>query len=231
MRAARRFRVDHFAKVMRNWRSHADPDGGNPSGCRSFACGETSPRSRRTGIKNEWTLSQSFEGAWFGKARFDAETGALVDTAVDRRVKQLLGEQDDDGKRTPIAALRARAVADLIARGASIDDDGDPVANPRPSVVVTIPLKDLASQLGIGDVQGGTVGLSAGAVRRLACEAEIIPAVLGAGSEVLDLGRRYRVASHAQRAALALQYDTCAFGWVLRTTRPHPPSTPGDVSP
>ena len=104
-------------------------------------------------------------------------------------------------------------MADLIARGAGIDDHGDPVANPRPSVIVTIPLKDLASQLGVGEVQGATVGLPAGAVRRLACEADIIPAVLGTESEVLDLGRRYRVASPAQRTALALQYGTCAFGW------------------
>ena len=35
-------------------------------------------------------------------------------------------------------------------------------------------------------------GISAGTARRLACEAGIIPAVLGGKSQVLDLGRKRR---------------------------------------
>ncbi|CAM3545258.1 HNH endonuclease signature motif containing protein [Nocardioides zeicaulis] len=90
------------------------------------------------------------------------------------------------------------------------------------TVVVTIPLASLQSGLGAGDLLGaGTVPsdahhdpcagahLSAGEVRRLACNAGIVPAVLGGASEVLDLGRARRLFSAAQRRALLLRDRTC----------------------
>ena len=46
-------------------------------------------------------------------------------------------------------------------------------------------------------------------VRRLACEANIIPAVLNGDGVVLDLGRSRRVANEHQRHALRSMYDTC----------------------
>ena len=52
--------------------------------------------------------------------------------------------------------------------------------------------------------------ISAGEARRLACNAGIIPAVLGAGSVTLDLGRESRLFSEPQRVAAGLRYDTCA---------------------
>ena len=45
--------------------------------------------------------------------------------------------------------------------------------------------------------------------RRLACNAHIIPAVLGGDSEVLDLGRAQRLFTAAQRRALLLRDRTC----------------------
>jgi len=47
--------------------------------------------------------------------------------------------------------------------------------------------------------------------RRLACEAAVIPAVLGSGSELLDLGRRSAVVSPALRRAVALRDKRCRF--------------------
>ena len=46
--------------------------------------------------------------------------------------------------------------------------------------------------------------------RRLACEAGIIPAVLGGKSVALDLGRQSRLFSESQRVAAGLTHDTCA---------------------
>jgi hypothetical protein len=54
------------------------------------------------------------------------------------------------------------------------------------------------------------VHLSAGTARRLACNAGIIPTVLGGASQVLDLGRERRLHSAAQRRALSVRHDTCA---------------------
>ena len=47
------------------------------------------------------------------------------------------------------------------------------------------------------------------AVRRLACDAELIPTVLGSTGAVLDQGRARRVATAEQRRALRAMYRTC----------------------
>ena len=48
-------------------------------------------------------------------------------------------------------------------------------------------------------------------VRRLACEAAIVPIVLNGAGEVLDCGREHRVANRAQRRALRAMYRTCGY--------------------
>ena len=58
---------------------------------------------------------------------------------------------------------------------------------------------------------------AAGDLRRLACEAGLVPAVLGSrpgtnDSVPLDLGRTRRLHTHHQRKALSLVHDTCAIG-------------------
>ena len=52
--------------------------------------------------------------------------------------------------------------------------------------------------------------MSASAARRIACAADIIPAVLGGPSQILDLGRQHRFFNDHQRTALATIYETCA---------------------
>ena len=47
--------------------------------------------------------------------------------------------------------------------------------------------------------------------RRIACEAGIIPIVLGGPSEILDLGRKRRLASAAQHRALLVRAHACEF--------------------
>ncbi|MEN8707037.1 MAG: DUF222 domain-containing protein [Nocardioides marinisabuli] len=54
--------------------------------------------------------------------------------------------------------------------------------------------------------------VAAGDLRRLACEAGLVPAVLNSRSVPLDLGRTKRLHTHHQRKALALVHDTCAIG-------------------
>jgi hypothetical protein len=78
------------------------------------------------------------------------------------------------------------------------------------TVMVTIDLASLADQVGSAGV--ATIDdqpLSAAAVRRHACTAKIIPAVLGGDSEVLDLGRARRLFTRAQRKALRLIHRRC----------------------
>lgn len=86
------------------------------------------------------------------------------------------------------------------------------------SVVVTIPLEALRAELAAADLTGAGLvpgddltgdRISATEVRRLACSAKIIPAVLGGGGLPLDLGRSRRLFSAAQRKAMAVRDRTC----------------------
>ncbi len=76
------------------------------------------------------------------------------------------------------------------------------------TVVVTMDLDTLLGGLKAATVDTGS-RLSAGAVRRLACEAGIVPAVLDGPSRVLDLGRLSRFHTEAQRLALAITQKHC----------------------
>jgi hypothetical protein len=76
------------------------------------------------------------------------------------------------------------------------------------TVMVTIDLDSLRSELGTGAIVGGEP-LSATAIRRLACTANIIPVVLGGNGEILDLGRSRRLYSPAQRKAIRLRDQHC----------------------
>lgn len=53
--------------------------------------------------------------------------------------------------------------------------------------------------------------LSATAVRRMACDADIIPAVLGSDGQILDVGRANRLVTAAIWLALVLRDRHCAF--------------------
>ncbi|UDY22583.1 HNH endonuclease signature motif containing protein [Nocardioides sp. Kera G14] len=55
------------------------------------------------------------------------------------------------------------------------------------------------------------IPLSATAVRRLACDAEIIPGVLGTNGQILDVGRAHRLVTTAIWLALVLRDRHCAF--------------------
>ncbi len=65
-----------------------------------------------------------------------------------------------------------------------------------------------AKELGTAEL-GPADKLTAGEVRRLACTAKIIPAVLGGKSEVLDLGRSSRLFKPAQRKAMIIRDREC----------------------
>ncbi|GAA2032662.1 hypothetical protein GCM10009740_23550 [Terrabacter terrae] len=63
---------------------------------------------------------------------------------------------------------------------------------------------------GSGTTLTGDV-LSPGAVRRMACDAEIIPVVLGGDSEPLDVGRSRRLFTRSQRLALIARDKGCSY--------------------
>ncbi len=113
-----------------------------------------------------------------------------------------------DDTRTP-GQRRHDALADvcrLALRSGELPENGGDLAQ----VVVTTSYDGLARQLGTGALDIGP-HLTPEAVRRLACDASILPAVLGGAGQPLDVGRQRRLITGPLRRALVLRDRGCAF--------------------
>ena len=112
------------------------------------------------------------------------------------------GEAD----RIPVDRKRGQAFCSLME---AIDPKRLPVhGGDATTLIVTVSIDDLRKDLGTAEL-GPADKLTAGEVRRLACTAKIIPAVLGGKSEVLDLGRSSRFFKPAQRKAMIIRDREC----------------------
>jgi hypothetical protein len=76
------------------------------------------------------------------------------------------------------------------------------------TAVVLIPLDTLIGGLQAARLDTGEV-ISPSLARKLACEAGIIPAVLDGASQVLDVGRKKRYATEAQRIVKTIEAGGC----------------------
>ena len=113
-----------------------------------------------------------------------------------------LGEVD----QLPVARRRGEA---FVAFLENLPDTGLPThGGTTTSVMVTLDLDTLLTGLGVATTTTGD-RITAEQARRLACQARIIPVVLGRKGEVLDLGRSARLFSPAQRKAMAIRDREC----------------------
>ncbi len=80
-----------------------------------------------------------------------------------------------------------------------------------PSISVLVDYDTLCAGLSSGSIceTDDATALPVATVRRLCCEAEIIPVVLDGRGQALDVGRAARVATPAQRFALRAMHRTC----------------------
>ncbi len=144
------------------------------------------------------------------KHRHTSHTGRTAGGAArpDTGGSDISGDTDTADLRSP-GEQRADAVVEVCriasAYGQLPDNGGD-----RPQIVVTIDYDNLRRQVGVGIFDDGSL-LSPAAARRLACDAGIIPAVLGSPSQPLDVGRQARLVTGPLRRALVLRDKGCAF--------------------
>jgi hypothetical protein len=146
------------------------------------------------------------------RLRLDGEGAAIIDAAIDplARPRPDLGwsaETDTD----PRAADTRRADALLELVGRAVAAPQGQTRTPRTKLVVTISYQALLEQLRGAGVTDNDAVLSPATVRRLACEAAIIPLVLGSPSQVLDEGYHERYFTPAQRIVLARRDKGCSF--------------------
>lgn len=149
-----------------------------------------------TPARRELAFVRDAGGCDLLRGRLDAEAAAAVRTAVDA----ISAPQPHD-TRSP-ARRRADGLVELCRR--YLDSGQLPAqGGVKPHVTVTMSLAELTATLDTGQP------ISAEAARRLACDAGIIPAVLGSDGEPLDIGRATRTIPPAIRRALAVRDKGC----------------------
>ena len=187
---ARKLTVDQTAQFLRHWLLRADPDGG---------------RGDANGDGDRLHVSATFEGATALDGMYTSEDGAVIKAAVDAEYERLWRAERASGGPTRTAAQRrAAALAEIVRRAVGAERG-------RPTLTVTISLDDLVRGAGPGFIDATGEHLHPETVRRMACDAGVIPVVLGGAGEVLDYGRARRTVSTTQRRALALRDRGCVF--------------------
>ncbi|WP_282005024.1 HNH endonuclease signature motif containing protein [Propioniciclava sinopodophylli] len=81
----------------------------------------------------------------------------------------------------------------------------------KPTVVVTLSFDDVLNRVEQAGVLASGEKVTAGELRRLACDATIVPIVLGSASQPLDVGRDQRLVTPSIRKALEARDKRCAF--------------------
>lgn len=114
--------------------------------------------------------------------------------------------RDESGGLKPLRQRLGEAFIEYVERYPS--HATPQTAGVNATIVVTMTLEQLLAEHATALLDDGT-RMSAGQARRLACEAGVIPAVLGSDSQPLDLGRTARLFTKAQRIALGLRDGGC----------------------
>jgi hypothetical protein len=141
--------------------------------------------------------------------QLDPEAGAVLTAALDPLSAP--NPSDANGGRDPRPAERRRAEALIeICRRATAAGGAAPTTT-KAQIVVTIDLDHLSDAVrGAGRTLDNQV-LSPETVRKLGCDASIIPIVLGSQSQALDVGRTKRLVTPALLAALWARDKGCTF--------------------
>src|SRR3954447_15617247 len=172
-------------------------------------------RDERAAHLNRYlAISEDRAGGVRIRGRGSAEDGALLKAAL----LPLTGPQPvtdpETGEQYPDPRDHGTRLWDALVTAAqhALATDLPPQTHATPArLLVTVDrqtLRDQVDAVGVGVTADGTV-LPPGVLRRLACDAEVIPAVLGTHNEVLDVGRLRRLVTPAIWVALVLRDRHC----------------------
>lgn len=158
-------------------------------------------------------ISQTFEGMVRIDGQLDRESGEVViealaaaTTGADRAAA---GSARAGEPIETASTRRADGLVEICRRW--LDGGGMVAGGERPHVTVTVDLEMLESRRGTRSELARTGVITAEAARRVACDAGITRVIVGPASEPLDVGRRTRTISAAQRKALNLRDTECRF--------------------
>ncbi|GAA1720806.1 HNH endonuclease signature motif containing protein [Fodinicola feengrottensis] len=204
---AKRYTAPGLAKVGRRIHDHLDPDGPAPS------------EHENETPRRELSLHTGTDGRLNFTGSFDGETGTLFSEILSPLAKPRPAENGTPDQRS-VSERNGDALAEalnLIADSGKLPIQGAE----RPHLTITISWDMLRERLGVAYPYSGAP-ISPEGVRRLACDADIIPMVLGSDSVPLDVGRNERLITPALRKALIARDKGCArCGRPPRWTRGH----------
>jgi hypothetical protein len=163
---------------------------------------------------NELHLHTLRDGRVKGKFELDKEAGAMLKAALSPFARPRPASDGERDLRT-VAERHGDALAEMVKLAA--DADGMPTeGGAKPHVAVTVPFEVLKTGLGQALLDGAGY-LSAAEARRLACDARILPIVLGSKSEPIDVAVPSHTVPKNMRRALVQRDRGCAFPDCERT--------------
>lgn len=177
------------------------------------AANDEAERQRRSTYLKSWTDAN---GMIHLRGAFDAERGSVLLGRLEIAMERLFhsgqaAPAHDLSGVNPNDNLCAIALFDLCANGSDPEPErrGSAV---RAEISITVDLETLRHGLHENGVCRTSHGaeLPVDAVRRLACQADIIPVVLNSDGVPIDVGRRNRLATARQRRLILAMYRTCA---------------------
>src|SRR6478736_7941655 len=195
----------HLGVVATRLIDALDPDGDfeprDPADRAELSLG---PRDARTGLTGI-------------KGRLDDLTVAAFIAATDAYARprtEVDGVKDQRSAGTRLAHALGTVLDGYLAVA-----DGPTQAGERPHVTMTVQYDALTDRLGTAvlDATGVTVGPAQ--ARRLLCDCDVIPAVLGSAGEPLDIGLATRIWPAGIRRAITLRDGGCVFPGCDRPAR------------
>jgi Domain of unknown function (DUF222) len=195
----------HLSRVADKLLSTLDPDGDfdprDPADRAELALGVRDTRTGLTSIKG----------------RLDDHSVAVFIAATDAHAKprpETDGIKDQRSAATRLAQALTTVLEDYLATGAGPVQGGE-----RPHVTMTIAYNTLTDQLGPATFDATGITVPPATARRLLCDCNLIPAVLGSAGEPLDIGRATRTWPTGIRRAVALRDRGCVFPGCDRPAR------------
>jgi hypothetical protein len=212
---AERFDARELAALGKRVLQIVDPDAADRQLARRLAAEE---RAAERTTAFHLTPDPDGTGGCIGWLRLGAADTGLLEAALEPLMNPLLGatltagdgDVDESGRDTRSTARRRADALLELCRRALAGDQLPEHGGRRPQVIVTVDADRLRARVGAGQVATGQE-VSIDTVRRIACDAGILPAVLAGDGRPLDVGRSRRLITGTLRTALVLRDRGCVF--------------------
>jgi hypothetical protein len=192
---AKLHRYNVFVTYLRRLVAVIDQDGVEPD------CGDTDTASQGRDLEGHLHLSLELSG------HNATEIEAIINTEVDRQYRAAQREQDAAGLPIPATGvLRARAIVELLRRGADTNTTGS-----RSSALVILPVTvdRHGTPTGMHTTDGTEIDPLTAAV--LTCDAHYRQVIVDPSNNPLNMGRTVRLFTPAQKQALIIRDGGCVF--------------------